>query len=249
MTSTFPAQAFQPYTTEALFETPSPPQLQQPQPRRPYQSIAPNPAGITAFKRQRDDEEATLESRPSSGNKRRRTTSGASSTTITDDDRYLLHLKETESLPWKDIAARFKDDKNKDMNLPALQMRYQRLRQRLRVWEEQDIYALKVACEYYEKCKWKIISAKVRLLSLVTQASSGAFANIAVEQMLEHGVSDRWSSRHCEQKWRELVSNSSASTMGSNNNLINSNNTSMAQFSSPAETAATTMGYNWVPFQ
>lgn len=172
MASTFPPTAFQAYATETQFETSSPPQLQQPQPRRPYQSIAPNPAGIAATKRQRDDEEAAAagESRPPSGNKRRRTTSGAADT-LSDDDRFLVHLKETESLPWKDIAARFQSDKKKTWNVAALQMKYKRLRQRFRVWEEQDLYALKVACEYYEKCKWDIISAKVCLPTSPTLAS------------------------------------------------------------------------------
>ena len=179
-TSTFPPLAFQAYgASEDAYESSSPPQLQQPQPRRPYQyqSIAPNPAGITASKRQREDEEAVTaatvafgaDSRPASGSKRRRTTSSATTAAaaaatpeaLSEDDRFLIHLKETEALPWKDIAARFKDDKNKVWNVAALQMKYKRLRQRFRVWEEQDMQALRVACEYYEKCKWDIISAKV----------------------------------------------------------------------------------------
>jgi len=56
--------------------------------------------------------------------------------------------------------------------------------------------------------------------------------------MLEHGVSERWPSRHCEHKWRELLSNSAMPT--------NNNNISMAQFSSPGDT---TVGYNWMHFQ
>ena len=84
LTSTFPPLAFQTYgASEEAYESSSPPQLQQPQPRRPYQyqPIAPNPAGITASKRSREDEEAAAsfgaDSRPTSGNKRRRTTSSA----------------------------------------------------------------------------------------------------------------------------------------------------------------------------
>jgi hypothetical protein len=164
LTSTFPPTAFPTYATELPFETPSPPQLQQPQPRRPYQSIAPNPAGVTAAKRQRDEDEAAAfaagESRPPSGNKRRRTTSAAADT-LSDDDRLLIQLRETEALPWKDIAARFSEGKDELHTTARLQMKYKRLRQRFRVWEEQDLYALKLACEYYERCKWQIISAKV----------------------------------------------------------------------------------------
>jgi hypothetical protein len=192
LTSTFPPTAFPAYATELPFETPSPPQLQQPQPRRPYQSIAPNPAGVTAAKRQRDEDEAAAfaagESRPPSGNKRRRTTSAAADT-LSDDDRLLIQLRETEALPWKDIAARFSEGKDELHTTARLQMKYKRLRQRFRVWEEQDLYALKAACEYYERCKWQIISAKVCascleniiiepcILTLITRCSSMALQN------------------------------------------------------------------------
>lgn len=40
-------------------------------------------------------------------------------------------------------------------------MRYLRLRQRFRNWEERDLEALRQAHEYWEKCKWDIISQKV----------------------------------------------------------------------------------------
>ena len=81
--------------------------------------------------------------------------------TLSDDDRLLIQLRETEALPWKDIAARFSEGKDVVHTTARLQMKYKRLRQRFRVWEEQDLHALRVACEYYEKCKWDIISAKV----------------------------------------------------------------------------------------
>ena len=172
LTSTFPPTTAFP-TYEMPFETPSPPQLQQPQPRRPYQSIAPNPAGIAATKRQRDEDEAaaftTGDSRPPSGNKRRRTTSAAADT-LSDDDRLLIQLRETEALPWKDIAARFSEGKDVVHTTARLQMKYKRLRQRFRVWEEQDVYALRVATEYYERCKWQIISAKVCLIHVSSAA-------------------------------------------------------------------------------
>jgi hypothetical protein len=61
-----------------------------------------------------------------------------------------------------------------------------------------------------------------------------AYADIK-KQMLEHGVAERWPSRHCEQKWREL--SSMAAFTG---------NTSMAQYSSPLETP---MAYVGMPFQ
>jgi len=176
LTSTFPpTAAFPTYATDMSFETPSPPQLQQPQPRRPYQSIAPNPVGVSAAKRQRDEDEAAAyaagESRPSSGNKRRRTTSAAADT-LSDDDRLLIQLRETEALPWKDIAARFSEGKDVVHTTARLQMKYKRLRQRFRVWEEQDVYALRVATEYYERCKWQIISAKVCFILFYNKATT-----------------------------------------------------------------------------
>jgi hypothetical protein len=242
LTSTFPpTTAFPTYATDMSFETPSPPQLQQPQPRRPYQSIAPNPAGITAAKRQRDEDEAAAyaagDSRPPSGNKRRRTTSAAADT-LSDDDRLLIQLRETEALPWKDIAARFSEGKDVVHTTARLQMKYKRLRQRFRVWEEQDVYALRVATEYYERCKWQIISAKVCLiLSASNNAAIRENHADRINQMLEHGVSERWPSRHCEQKWRELSSMAA---------VVNSTTMSMPQYSSPLETP---MAYVGMPFQ
>ena len=57
------------------------------------------------------------------------------------------------------------------------------------------------------------------------------------KQMLEHGVSERWPSRHCEQKWRELSSMAA---------VVNSTTMSMPQYSSPLETP---MAYVGMPFQ
>lgn len=175
LTSTFPTLALMPYTGEMPFEVESPPQLQQPQPRRPYQSIAPNPAGVTAVKRQREEDEAATfaagESRPPSGNKRRRTNSAADDTPLTEDARYLLQLRETEGLPWKDIAARFTEKNDEVYSAARLQMQYKRIRERRRVWDEQDVCALQKACEYYEKSKWNIISGKVSYKSPIMTES------------------------------------------------------------------------------
>lgn len=40
-------------------------------------------------------------------------------------------------------------------------MRYKRLRDKHRVWEDADVEALRKAHEYWENSKWDIISAKV----------------------------------------------------------------------------------------
>ena len=82
---------------------------------------------------------------------------------LSEDDRFLVQLKEEEALPWKDIANRFQTDLGKNFQVAALQMRYKRLREKFRVWEEQDVKALQLAHEYWEKYKWEIISAKVSL--------------------------------------------------------------------------------------
>lgn len=166
LTSTFPPSSFM-YSTEDQYTTgnSSPPTLAQPMPRRPFQQIAPNPAGVIAqaLKRRRDEEESTVSS-DGSGKKRHRTNSVT--TELSEDDRFLVQLKETEGLPWKDIVTRFQSDRGKSFNVAALQMRYKRLREKFRVWGEVDVQALRQAHEFYEKCKWEIISAKVWLSCL-----------------------------------------------------------------------------------
>ena len=57
------------------------------------------------------------------------------------------------------------------------------------------------------------------------------------KQMLEHGVTERWPSRHCEQKWRELSSMAA---------VVNSTTMSMPQYSSPLETP---MAFVGMPYQ
>ena len=149
-----------------------------------YANIAPHPAGMAAVeaaKRRRDDEElgeqcgtgvsSSASSTPAVGSanngnrKRRRRTPSVAPADLGEDERLLVQLKEDENLPWKDIAARFQQEKGRSMQVAALQMRYKRLRERFRVWEEQDVYALKQAHEYWEKYKWQIIAAKVCLVT------------------------------------------------------------------------------------
>jgi len=155
VTSTFPPSVFQTFPTEEHYSSSSPPELRQPQPRRPYPTIAPNPAGLA--KRIQDDDEQMERS----SSKRRKRTASVASADLSEDDRFLVQLKEDESLPWKDIAIRFQTEKGKHFQVAALQMRYKRLREKFRVWEEKDVNALKLAHEYWEKYKWEIITAKV----------------------------------------------------------------------------------------
>ncbi|TKA31650.1 hypothetical protein B0A50_01727 [Salinomyces thailandicus] len=205
VTSTFPPNVFQTYPMEDQqqhFSASSPPELRQPQPLRPYTNIAPNPSGMV-IKRRREEEERA----ESALSKRRKRTSSVASADLSEDDRFLVQLKEDESLPWKDIANRFQVDKGRNFNIAALQMRYKRLREKFRVWEEQDLQALKLAHEYWEKYKWEIISGK----------------------MLEFGIQERWPPRHCARKWQDLEQQ--AAMLASSAGIT----PGMSQFSSPIE--------------
>ena len=51
-------------------------------------------------------------------------------TKLTEEEQLLLNLREQENLQWKDIATRFQIDRGKSYEVPALQMRYIRLRER-----------------------------------------------------------------------------------------------------------------------
>lgn len=111
-----------------------------------------------AAKRSRDDDEFAELS------KRRRRSESATSTQLelTEEDKLLLKLKEEDSMPWKDIAMRFQSDLGKQYQIPALQMRLKRLRERMRIWGEADVRALRIAHEYWAQNKFDIISQKVR---------------------------------------------------------------------------------------
>ena len=100
--------------------------------------IAPDPVGLrqmNALKRQREDEEGSdLAQR-----KRKRAPSQAGPVELNEEEQLLLKLKEEENLPWKDIATRFQTDLGKSYQVPALQMRFKRLRERMRSWTETDV--------------------------------------------------------------------------------------------------------------
>ena len=90
---------------------------------------------MNALKRLREDEEY-----PDLGQKRRkRAPSQAGPVELTEEEQLLLKLKEDESLPWKDIAVRFQTELGKSYQVPALQMRFKRLRERMRTWTETDV--------------------------------------------------------------------------------------------------------------
>ncbi|KAK3725868.1 hypothetical protein LTR37_000016 [Vermiconidia calcicola] len=186
ITSTFPPSVFQTYGSEEPYAASTTPEIRQPVPKRPFPTIAPNPEQVAAQKRKRDEEEHQQENTLSASKKRKRTSSVASAD-LSEDDRFLVQLKEKEELPWKDIANRFQTDMGKNFQVAALQMRYKRLREKFRIWQDEDVKALNAAHEYWDKYKWEIIAAK----------------------MLDYGVNERWPARHCARKWQEVEATAS----------------------------------------
>jgi hypothetical protein len=136
-------------------------QMASPQPRRMYTPIAPLPLETPrshGTKRVKEEGEDTYEE----PKRRKRSDSQISSQfELSEEDRLLLQLKEQESMPWKDIAARFLKVFNRTYQIPALQMRIKRLKERMRVWTDQDVQALRKAHDYWAQNKFDIIAQKV----------------------------------------------------------------------------------------
>ncbi|MCJ1293168.1 hypothetical protein MMC34_004721 [Xylographa carneopallida] len=144
--------------------------------------IAPDPIGLrqmNVLKRMREEEEFAADF---GQRKRKRAVSNAGPVELNEEEQLLLKLKEEENLPWKDIAVRFQTDLGKSYQVPALQMRFKRLRERMRTWTDVDVQALEQAYDYWEKFQFDIIAAK----------------------MLDFGASERWPSKYCARKWDEL---------------------------------------------
>ncbi|KAL9608516.1 MAG: hypothetical protein Q9167_006667 [Letrouitia subvulpina] len=143
--------------------------------------IAPDPVGLrqmNALKRMREEEDYSEFNQK----RRKRAPSQAGPVELNEEERLLLKLKEEENLPWKDIAVRFQTDLGKTYQVPALQMRFKRLRERMRTWTETDVQALEQAYDYWEKFQFDIIAAK----------------------MLDFGASERWPAKYCARKWEEM---------------------------------------------
>lgn len=138
--------------------------MPSPQPRRMYTPIAPLPLETPrshGTKRQREDDE---EEEPK---RRKRSDSQISSQfELSEEDRLLLRLKEEEHMPWKDIAARFVKDFGRQYQIPALQMRIKRLKERMRQWTEVDVQALRKAHDYWVQNKFDIIAQKVCIITI-----------------------------------------------------------------------------------
>jgi len=156
-------------------------EIAAPQPRRMYPPIVPHPIGMHSInqrKRTRDEEDS-----PEASKRRKRSESTATlSMDLGEEDRLLVQLKDEENMPWKDIAAKFQSELGKTYQIPALQMRLKRLRERMRVWSEADLRALRLAHEYWVQSKFDIISQK----------------------MAEYGAAEKWSARQCARKWGEI---------------------------------------------
>ncbi|KAL9029670.1 MAG: hypothetical protein Q9196_002112 [Gyalolechia fulgens] len=124
--------------------------------------IAPDPVGLrqmNALKRMREEEDYSDPNQK----RRKRAPSQSGPVELNEEEQLLLKLKEEENLPWKDIAVRFQTDLGKSYQVPALQMRFKRLRERMRTWTETDVQALEQAYEYWEKFRFDIIAAKVSM--------------------------------------------------------------------------------------
>jgi hypothetical protein len=110
-----------------------------------------------------------------SSKKRKMSESVSPAHEISDEDSFLLRLKDEEGLSWKDISQRFQDDLGKTVQIPALQMRLKRLRERMRVWTDVDVQALRMAHDYWVTNKFEIIASKVRLSVLVSNLNLHKF--------------------------------------------------------------------------
>lgn len=169
--SPFPTMTPSPRLSEPLLDQLPSAHLTSPQPRRMYTPIAPQPMEVPRSHgvKRAAAEDAVVDDVVSdeAAKRRKRSDSNTSSAMqqqfeLSDEDKLLLQLKEEESMPWKDIAVRFQSDLGKSYQIPALQMRLKRLRERMRVWSEPDVRALRMAHEYWAQNKFDIIAQKVR---------------------------------------------------------------------------------------
>ncbi|KAF2124433.1 hypothetical protein P153DRAFT_379528 [Dothidotthia symphoricarpi CBS 119687] len=178
---TFPSLIRNPRLSEPLLELPSN-HLASPQPRRLWTPIAPQPMEAprsSTIKRHREEDGEVVDE---SKRKKRSDSTGSQQLELSEEDKLLLQLKEEDGMPWKDIAARFQSELGKTYQIPALQMRLKRLRERMRVWTEVDVEALRMATEYWAQHKFEIIAQK----------------------MLEFGAQEKWTPRQCVRKWMEI---------------------------------------------
>ena len=111
------------------------------------------------------DESGSPSKRPKRSPSRQLASLLSSTAVLSVEDALLLRLRDVELLSWKMIAAQFKAELGRTYQVPALQMRLKRLRERLRPWVEVDVTALRLAHDYWEKNRWEIIAEKVRIIN------------------------------------------------------------------------------------
>lgn len=131
-----------PYLGNSEFQPPAPTSSRNSPARQMPVPIAPDPIGmrqLQSMKRMRDDDAESEHSASGTQRKRKRAVSSTGPVELNEEESLLLKLKEEENLPWKDIAARFQSDLGKTYQVPALQMRFKRLRERMRAWNDNDV--------------------------------------------------------------------------------------------------------------
>ena len=67
---------------------------------------------------------------------------------LSEEEQLLFKLKQEDNLPWKDIAKEFEAHFGRAYQVPALQMRYKRLRERLRAWTDDDVRTDRLSVTY-----------------------------------------------------------------------------------------------------
>ena len=85
----------------------------------------------------------------------------SSQNAISEEENLLLRLRATDK-PWKDISSEFSKAIGREKSVDALQMRYKRLCNRLRIWTDDDIQALRLAHQHWAESKFELIASKVR---------------------------------------------------------------------------------------
>ncbi|KAI5781727.1 hypothetical protein DFH27DRAFT_304493 [Peziza echinospora] len=150
--------------------------------KRPFQTepnsaVSAGPHSPPSAKRRKSMSAATP-----SGNAATTPKSPKQSTPLTEDDNLLLRLKDEENLPWKLIQKRFLEMSRGEFKVPTLQMRYKRLKEKMRVWEADDVGYLKEAKDAVSKEYWEMVSRK----------------------MVEMGCKKKIPGVACERKWREI---------------------------------------------
>ena len=162
-----------------------------------FRPIAPGPIGLQKMQSVRQSP------KQHGARKRKRSSSLArprSQSKVEDEDRLILTLKDDRALPWRDIAEEFTATTGKVSQVPALQMRYMRLKERLEVWTERDTEALQEAVKYWEERKFKVVSEKVYSLHI------SRCTPLTSLHLRLFGAEHRHSAHSCRQKWNALIS-------------------------------------------